>query len=110
MDTCNIYHKTITFTALIYGLLFTVMACNNDTNNTHEGKEMLKIVTTTGMIKDAVVNIAQDKVSVTALMGPGVDPHLYKATQSDLKNLTQADMVLYNGLYLEGKLEDILKN
>lgn len=66
------------------------------------------VVTTTGMIKDAVLNIAGDQVKVDALMGPGIDPHLYKATQGDLRKLRQADLILYNGLFLEGKMGEVL--
>jgi manganese/zinc/iron transport system substrate-binding protein len=73
-----------------------------------EGSKM-KIVTTTGMIKDAVENIVGDHADVTALMGPGVDPHLYKATQGDLQKLTDADVVFYNGLHLEGKMGEVLE-
>lgn len=68
-----------------------------------------RIVTTTGMIKDAADRIAGDKADVEALMGPGVDPHLYKATQGDLQKLTGADVIFYNGLHLEGKMGDVLK-
>tara|TARA_B110000503_G_C7083793_1_gene386337 strand:- start:585 stop:1337 length:753 start_codon:yes stop_codon:yes gene_type:complete len=42
-------------------------------------------------------------------MGPGVDPHLYKATQGDLKSLTNADVIVYNGLHLEGKMGEIFE-
>ncbi|MFY0605255.1 MAG: zinc ABC transporter substrate-binding protein [Cyclobacteriaceae bacterium] len=69
----------------------------------------LKVVTTTGMLYDAVLNIAKDKVEAQALMGPGVDPHLYKATQGDLEKLNKADLIIYNGLLLEGKLGEILE-
>lgn len=67
------------------------------------------IVTTTGMIEDAVVNIVGDKANVISLMGPGVDPHLYKATQGDLEKLTSADIIFYNGLHLEGKMGEVLE-
>jgi manganese/zinc/iron transport system substrate-binding protein len=76
--------------------------------NGKAGNEKLRIVTTTGMIADAVKNIADDKVEITALMGPGVDPHLYKATQGDISRLKEAKLVFYNGLHLEGKMGDIL--
>lgn len=69
----------------------------------------LKIVTTTGMIKDAVENVVGDYAEVVALMGPGVDPHLYKATQGDLQKLTDADIIFYNGLHLEGKMGEVLE-
>lgn len=61
------------------------------------------------MLHDAVVNIVADKMEVQSLMGPGVDPHLYKATQGDLARLNKADLIIYNGLYLEGKMGEILE-
>jgi manganese/zinc/iron transport system substrate-binding protein len=67
------------------------------------------IVCTTGMIQDAVENIVGEKAKIEALMGPGVDPHLYKATQGDLQKLQQADIIVYNGLFLEGKMGEILQ-
>ena len=69
----------------------------------------LKVIATTGMIYDAVRVVGGDSVQSAALMGPGVDPHLYKATQHDLKQLKEADMIFYNGLFLEGKMGDILQ-
>jgi manganese/zinc/iron transport system substrate-binding protein len=72
-------------------------------------KDKLTIVTTTGMIADAVKNIAGNNVEVISLMGPGVDPHLYKATQGDLQKLTNADVIFYNGLHLEGKMGEVLE-
>ncbi|MEP1781747.1 zinc ABC transporter substrate-binding protein, partial [Reichenbachiella sp.] len=69
----------------------------------------LKVVTTTGMIYDAVINIAGKQVEAKALMGPGVDPHLYKATQGDLKKLQNADLIFYNGLHLEGKMGEVFE-
>ena len=69
----------------------------------------LNIVTTTGMIADLTQNIGGDQVKVTSLMGTGVDPHLYKATQGDLRKLMKADVIFYNGLHLEGKMQDIFE-
>lgn len=69
----------------------------------------LNIVTTTGIIADAVKNIVKDSADVHALMGPGVDPHLYKASFGDLEKLTRADIIFYNGLHLEGKMGEVLK-
>lgn len=69
--------------------------------------EPLKITTTTEMIGDLARTIGGDAVAVTALMGPGVDPHLYKASQGDLERLRGADLILHNGLHLEGKMSDI---
>lgn len=77
--------------------------------STDKTNGQLTIVTTTGMIRDAVENIVKDSAVVKSLMGPGVDPHLYKATQGDLRELREADLVFYNGLHLEGKMTDILE-
>ncbi|MEN0006807.1 MAG: zinc ABC transporter substrate-binding protein [Bacteroidota bacterium] len=68
-----------------------------------------KIVATTGIVADLVRNIGQDSVEVIALMGPGVDPHLYKATQGDLAKLQAADIIFYNGLRLEGKMSEVFE-
>ncbi|MEL6559845.1 MAG: zinc ABC transporter substrate-binding protein [Bacteroidota bacterium] len=69
----------------------------------------IKVVATTGMIYDAVSNIAGDSIETEVLMGPGVDPHLYKATQGDIRKLNQADIIFYNGLHLEGKMGEIFE-
>jgi manganese/zinc/iron transport system substrate-binding protein len=82
-------------------------ACESSNNNNTSRK--LSIVTTTGMIADIAKNIGKDSVKVTALMGPGVDPHLYKATQGDLGRLRNADIILYNGLHLEGKMGEVFE-
>ena len=66
------------------------------------------MVTTTGIIADVAQRIAGPHARVEALMGPGVDPHLYKASESDVRRLSEAELVLYNGLHLEGKMGDIL--
>jgi manganese/zinc/iron transport system substrate-binding protein len=71
--------------------------------------EPLKVVATTGMIGDLVENIGGDQVALEVLMGPGVDPHLYKATQGDLRRLQRADVVFYNGLHLEGRMQDVFE-
>lgn len=69
----------------------------------------LRIVATTGMVADAVKNIAGERADVTALMGPGVDPHLYKASEGDVLRLGTADVVFYSGLHLEAKLAEVLE-
>ena len=69
----------------------------------------IPITATTGMIADVVREIGGDKVEVTGLIGEGSDPHLYKPTRSDLVSLKGADLVFYNGLKLEGKIEDTLR-
>ena len=85
--------------------LFGTLACSPDESSTV--KNRFHVVCTTGMIGDAVTQIAGEKAVVHTLMGPGVDPHLYKATQGDLHHLMNADLILYNGLHLEGKMGEV---
>jgi manganese/zinc/iron transport system substrate-binding protein len=66
------------------------------------------VVATIGMIGDVAARIGGERVRVTTLMGAGVDPHLYKASPGDIRMLTGADLILYNGLLLEGKMTDVL--
>jgi len=68
----------------------------------------LSVVATTGMIADAARTVGGDLVEVQALMGPGVDPHAYRQTRSDIVATAQADLVLWNGLYLEAQMEEFL--
>jgi len=94
------------------GLLsFLVIGCSsNDSSNVGDtGKQELKIVATTGMIADMVSVIGGDRVRVKGLMGPGVDPHLYKASAGDVALLSKADVIFYNGLHLEGKMAEIFE-
>jgi manganese/zinc/iron transport system substrate-binding protein len=66
---------------------------------------VLKVVATTGMIADAARVIGGARVDVRGLMGPGVDPHSYRQTRSDIVAMAQADLVLWHGLYLEAQME-----
>ncbi|WP_424964265.1 metal ABC transporter solute-binding protein, Zn/Mn family [Ekhidna sp.] len=93
----------------IFVFIIILLASCSSTNkeSTNDGKP--HVVATTGMLYDAVVNIAGDKVAAEAIMGPGVDPHLYKATQGDLAKFNRADLIVYNGILLEGKMSEILK-
>lgn len=69
----------------------------------------LYVVTTTGMLADAVKNVGGKWVRVEGLMGPSVDPHLYRATASDTAKLSRAKLIIYNGLHLEGKMQSLLE-
>ena len=80
-------------------------ACKDETSN--NGK--LNIVTTTTMITDLVQNIGGDKINIQGLMGSGVDPHLYKASEGDVTKLARANLIFYGGLHLEGKLVDVFE-
>ncbi|WP_421782377.1 metal ABC transporter solute-binding protein, Zn/Mn family [Kiloniella litopenaei] len=67
------------------------------------------VITTIAQIADVVSHIVGDKMEVTSLMGEGVDPHTYRMNRYDVAALTKADIVLYNGLYLEAQMEDALE-
>ncbi|MEM9283687.1 MAG: zinc ABC transporter substrate-binding protein [Verrucomicrobiota bacterium] len=90
-------------------LLFSCSETTPPTSETPEEAEgPYKITATVGMIADIVREIAGDKASVEGIIGEGVDPHLYKPTSADVKQLQDADVVFYNGLSLEGKMGDVL--
>lgn len=90
---------------LVIILVFTVLSCNENENKSNK----LKVVATTTMITDLVSIIGGDAIEVNGLMGAGVDPHLYKASEGDVTKLYEADIIFYNGLHLEGKLVDVFK-
>ncbi len=71
--------------------------------------DTVQVVCTTGQIGDMLQRIGGPHVQVESLMGPGVDPHLYKAVPGDVRKLNAADAVFYNGLHLEGRLADLLE-
>lgn len=75
----------------------------------NEIKMRLNVVATTSMIGDTAQEIGGDAVKVEVLMGPGVDPHLYKASEGDVSRLEQADLILYSGLHLEAAMGDVLE-
>ena len=70
----------------------------------------INVVSTTTMITDMVKQIGGDKINLKSLMGPGVDPHLYDPIPTDAIALTEADVIFYNGLKLEGQMSSDLKN
>lgn len=90
---------------LILSLVITILSCKNEKKN--NGK--LNVVTTTSMITDLVKNIGGEHINLQGLMGSGVDPHLYKASEGDVSKLSNADIIFYNGLHLEGKLVEVFE-
>ena len=67
----------------------------------------MNVVTTTTMVTDMVKEVGGDRVSVVGLMGPGVDPHLYKPASGDVVKLQRAKVIFYSGLMLEGRMSDL---
>jgi manganese/zinc/iron transport system substrate-binding protein len=92
--------------ALALALALAAAGCGGSSDRSDSGPK--RVTCTIGMIADAARAIGGPHVEVTGLMGPGVDPHLYKASEGDLSKLGDADLILYNGLNLEGKMGDVL--
>jgi manganese/zinc/iron transport system substrate-binding protein len=92
----------------IFLLIFCAFVIGGCQEIKDDGK--ITIVTTTGIIADCITNIVGDNAEVISLMGAGVDPHLYKASQGDVSKLGNADIIIYNGLHLEGKMAQMLEN
>ncbi|MBI1307248.1 MAG: manganese transporter [Bacteroidetes bacterium] len=90
----------------IFTALLVIPGCSSPENRESQKPT---ITATTSIIADVVRNITGDKVNVISIMGAGVDPHLYKASQGDVQLLQEANMVIYNGLHLEGKMSEVLE-
>lgn len=88
-------------------IVTAVLISCKETSKDPSGK--INVVTTTTMITDLVKNIGGDHIEVNGLMGAGVDPHLYKASEGDVNKLYKADIIFYNGLHLEGKLVEVFE-
>ncbi|MEX2593289.1 MAG: zinc ABC transporter substrate-binding protein [Anditalea sp.] len=97
--------KCFSYTAPLL-LLLALFSCKWDSGELN-GK--YKITTTTNIMADGVRALVRDSAKVTPLMAIGVDPHLYKASQRDLDLLFEADLVIYHGLHLEGKMTEVLR-
>ncbi len=96
---------------LILALALALVACGGaaeaGTSDADDGR--LRVVTTTGQIGDTARRVGGEHVRVVSLMGPGTDPHLYKASARDVEKLRAADVVFFNGLFLEAQMEEIME-
>lgn len=73
-------------------------------------QDKITILTTTGIIADGIREIVKDEANVIALMGAGVDPHLYKPSQGDIRKIASADIIIHNGNHLEGRMARLFNN
>ena len=106
----NFYRSTLCLVS-VFLISHFLLGCAGepDARSDKDGSaEPYKIVCTVGMITDIVVNLVGDYAEVEGIIGEGIDPHLYKPTRGDVIKLSQADVVFYNGLLLEGKMTDVL--
>jgi manganese/zinc/iron transport system substrate-binding protein len=95
---------------LFFVLLVSLVGCGPGERATDDlSARQIRVVATTGMIADAVREVGGERVEVTAMMGPGVDPHLYRATAGDVSRMRRADIIFYNGLHLEGRLGELFE-
>jgi len=93
-------------------LVPTLTGCGQDAAGSVDpniGQRTIRVVATTGMVTDVVERVGGNRVDVDGLMGPGIDPHLYKATEGDVIRLADADVVFYSGLHLEAKLAEVFE-
>ncbi|WP_400244054.1 metal ABC transporter solute-binding protein, Zn/Mn family [Niallia sp. JL1B1071] len=92
----------VVLTGLLMTFVFLTGCSAESTGSKEDGK--LTIVTTIAQIAEPMSVIGGDKVEVKSLMGPGVDPHLYTATQGDIQKMEDADIIFYSGLHLEANM------
>jgi manganese/zinc/iron transport system substrate-binding protein len=99
------------FNILLIGVMGLLTACSQAAEGakTDFTERPIRVVTTVGMIADITQNVGGERVEVTGLMGPGVDPHLYKASEGDVTRMAEADVIFYNGLHLEAKMGEVLE-
>ncbi|HLL47978.1 MAG TPA: zinc ABC transporter substrate-binding protein, partial [Longimicrobiaceae bacterium] len=95
------------WSGLIFLCAMALAGCTPPEPVEESGK--LNVVATVGMIRDVAENVGGEHVRVTGLMGPGVDPHLYKASEGDVRRLYRADVIFYGGLHLEARMADVLE-
>jgi manganese/zinc/iron transport system substrate-binding protein len=98
--------------SLVVGMIVTAILVGCATSQSEKGDvsdRQVNVVTTVGMIADVAQEVGGERVNVQGLMGPGTDPHLYKASEGDVQRLAEADLILYNGLHLEAKMGEVLE-
>lgn len=101
--------KRVVLSAVWIGIFIGILAgCSGGAASSSE-ENVLKITATIGMIADVVENVGGDYVEVESLMGEGTDPHVYKASQGDIRKLNNAELIFYNGLHLEAAMAEVLE-
>lgn len=107
----KIVRKYLKHILALFAVVLVLVGCTTDDTGSNTGEsadgETIEIVATTSMITDLLEIIGGEQVEVTGLMGPGIDPHDYQATASDVTNMQEADIVVYNGMHLEGQMGEV---
>jgi manganese/zinc/iron transport system substrate-binding protein len=94
---------------ILFIIVVLTAGCATDSPKGDIASRQISVVTTIGMITDIVENVGGERVDVIGLMGPGVDPHLYKASEGDVAKMSQADIIFYNGLHLEAQMGEVFE-
>jgi manganese/zinc/iron transport system substrate-binding protein len=90
----------------LLALLLLLGACVPGGAAVEDGR--IPVVATTGMVGDVVRRVGGERVRVSALMGPGVDPHMYRASEGDVRRIFRAELIFYNGLHLEARMGEVI--
>ena len=99
--------KTSTRILAAFGLVLTATACGGG-QPSGDTDGPLRVVATTSIVGDLVRFIGGDVIELETLMGAGVDPHLYKPSAGDVRAMASAQVIVYSGLHLEGKMTEVL--
>ena len=102
--------RTVSFFSLV-AIALLLAACGRveESETPDFSQRQINIVATTGMVGDIVGVVGGERVEVTTLMGPGIDPHTYKASEGDVEKIGSADIIFYSGLHLEAKLAEVFE-
>ncbi|MCG8450121.1 MAG: zinc ABC transporter substrate-binding protein [Pirellulales bacterium] len=110
------HHSLFSALLLFLPLCCGVLGCSKAQSHSHDsraatgstfaGEYPIKVLCTTGQVAEMLTRIGGEHVEVQGLMGPGVDPHLYRPTASDVDAMLNADIIFYNGMHLEGRMAD----
>lgn len=90
--------------------IILIFGCRAKEKNNQKLDKKINVVATTTMLGDLAEQIGGDKINLNILMNVGVSPHSYQPKLSDTQKIKKADLIVVNGLYLEGKMEECLKN
>lgn len=101
--------KSESLSLVLLALSVMLAGCAGGESDGADASGVVRVVATTGMIADVASRIGGERVRVTSLMGAGVDPHLYKASEGDVRRLADSDVIFYNGLHLEAGMGEVLE-
>ncbi|MGO9580814.1 MAG: metal ABC transporter solute-binding protein, Zn/Mn family [Desulfobaccales bacterium] len=90
-------------------LMFFLALCLAGSGTEARAEKRVKVIASFSILGDMVKNVGGDQVEVTALVGPNGDAHVYEPTPNDAKAVAAADLVVVNGLGMEGWMDRLIK-